>query len=156
MLPQHMLHPQKDYLTIVHIASGCTSVGYAHLHDGKYHVQTDEDDDAGVVQSLSEIIPALLAYCEKHPARWQGDEATGYSKFTHFGDLRVERDQLGSWKVYRNYDCPLLCNGKPALFGTAEEAKRAADIHFADGLSEPKTISDGYSWDHNPLLEAWS
>ena len=153
---QYLIHPEPDKLVVVHIASDCTVVGHARRQGGKYCVETDQGDKVAVVKSIGEVIPALLDHREKHPAQWQGDEATGYSKLAHFGDVRVERDQSGSWTASRNDGFALLRDGKPAEFDTARDARRAAETHLRDGYPDSSPIADGFTWEHDPLLEVWS
>jgi hypothetical protein len=38
----------------------------------------------------------------------------------------------------------LRCDGKPTVYATAEEAKRAADVHMRDELG--KLSKDGFEW----------
>jgi hypothetical protein len=56
-----------------------------------------------------------------------------------FGLLDVEQSQLG-WLAYRHARpecrCPLLRDGKPAIFATCEEAQQAAEAHLCDGLPD--------------------
>jgi hypothetical protein len=156
MLPQYLLFPQQDQLTILHIASGASAVGYACLRRGKYHVRPERGDTVAIVGSVSEIIPALLDYREKHPAQWEGDEENGYSKFTHFGYGRVERDQSGHWTAYRNAGYSLLRDGKLALFDSAREAKRDVDLHLSDDLPCSERINDGLAWEADQALIEWS
>src|SRR5579872_2484425 len=131
MRHQYLLHAEPERLLIIHVGTN-TVVGSARQRAGKYAVQTDQGGKVGIVNSISDVIPTLLDYCEKHPAQWQGDSATGFSKFTHLGDARVERHKFGPWIAYRNDGFALLHNGKPAIFGTAADAQRAVDAHLLD------------------------
>ena len=125
--------------------------------EGPYRVTADvgplgrETFDAGTVNSLSDAIPAFLAYYEKYPLRWDWvyDE---WWKSTLFVILRVAQDQQGHWSAYRD-DYPLLRDGKPALFATSTEAQRAADAHELDGYPNAKEVSDGLSWQPDPEFD---
>jgi len=110
-----------------------------------------ETTEAGVVNSLSDAIPAFLAYYEKYPLRWDWvhDE---YWKSTLFVILRVVQDQQGYWLAYRD-DYPLLRDGKPARFDTSGEAQRAADVHELDLYPNAKAIDDGFSWQPDPEID---
>jgi hypothetical protein len=141
---QHLLFPGRDDFTIVHVESNCY-IGYADRRGTKYRVQNDYGDDIAIVSSIDKAIPALLAYYEKHPARWVRDSATEYTRLSQFGFLQVEQDRSGHWSAYRN-DCPLLRDGKPAIFRAVEEAQQAADAHLRDGLPESEMHADGLSW----------
>ena len=107
----------------------------------RYRVQNDECDEIAVVKSINEAIPALAAYYEKNPPRWEREsdgptygsnaDAPGrcgarYIKETQFGPLWVDQIKPGQWLTYRN-DHELLTDGKIAIFATCEEAQRAAD-----------------------------
>ena len=156
MRPQYLVSPRGDNgLNILHVAS-YSYVGRITVGDGKYSVQNDQDDEIAVVNSVDDAIPALLHYYEKHPPRWEADGKTAYCKSTQFGDLRVEQDHLGRWLASRNDGYHLLRDGTPALFPTAEVAKRTADAHLADNCPNSVPVSDGFSWLHDPLLELWS
>jgi hypothetical protein len=110
-----------------------------------------ETTEAGVVNSLSDAIPAFLAYYEKYPLRWDGvhDE---YWKLTLHVFMRVKQDQQGYWLAYRD-DYPLLRDGKPARFATAAGAQRAADRHELDLFPNAKAIDDGLSWLPDPEID---
>ena len=69
---------------------------------------------------------------------------TEYEKLTRFGLLSVDQEPLEFWSVYRSQHDILLYNGKPAVFPTAEEGKRAADAHMRDELG--KLGKDGFEW----------
>src|SRR6516225_9966547 len=93
--------------------------------EGPYRVTADvgplgrKTFDAGTVNSLSDAIPAFLAYYEKYPLRWDWvyDE---WWKNTLYANLLVAQDQQGYWSAYRD-DYPLLHDGKPARFAASEE-----------------------------------
>src|SRR5581483_3598683 len=156
MKPQFMLCPEgQDRLEIVHIPT-CSGVGYARFRDGNYHIQGACCEKVGVVRSINDVIPTLRDYYAKHPAQWEGDSAEGYQKFAINGYARVERHKLGHWIVFRNDGHQLLQHGKPAIFATAEDARKAADAYFCNDLPPTEKIEDGYTWEHDPLLEAWS
>jgi hypothetical protein len=125
---------------------------------GLYRVRVDvwprhaKTREAGIVTSLNDAIPAFLAYYEKYPLRWDRLDCHEYWKFTLSVHLRVKQDQRGYWLAYRdNY--PLLRGGKPAHFGTSDEAQRAADAHELDLYSNAKPIDDGFSWQPDPEID---
>jgi hypothetical protein len=111
-----------------------------------------ETKEAGIVNSLSDAIPAFLAYYEKYPLRWDRvhDE---YWKVTLYVFLRVKQDQQGYWVAYRDEDYPLLRDGKPARFATSAEARRAADAHELDLFPNAKVVDDGLSWLPDPEID---
>jgi hypothetical protein len=124
---------------------------------GPYRVRADvgpmgrETTEAGVVNSLSDAIPAFLAYYENHPLRWERLNHK-FLKFTLFVILQVEQDQQGHWLASRdNY--PLLQNGKPARFATSADAQRAADAHELDLFPNAKPIDDDLSWLPDPEFD---
>jgi len=124
---------------------------------GPYRVRADvgpldrETNEAGVVNSLSDTIPAFLAYYEKFPLRWDRVH-NSYWKDTLYVFLRVEQDQQGGWLAYRD-DYPLLQNGKTARFATSADAQRAADAHELDLYPNAKAIDDGFSWQPDPEID---
>ena len=125
--------------------------------EGPYRVTADvgplgrETTEAGTVNSLSDAIPAFLAYYEKYPLRWDWIYNEWW-KNTLYANLLVARDQQGYWSAYRD-EYPLLRDGKPARFATSEEAKRAADTHELDGYPNAKEVSDGLSWQPDPEFD---
>lgn len=150
---QYLLAPHGDYFAIVHVGSSAC-LGYVNACGAKYRVQhdqwdDDEWDDVAIVNSIDEAIPALLTYYEDYPPRWEHLRATAYTKLTPFGLLLVEQDQFGPWSAYRyhtDWYHPLLRDGKPAIFATAEEAQRAADAHVRDDYPNAEATDDGLSW----------
>jgi hypothetical protein len=141
---KYLIEPQgDDRFAILNDDADCC-VGYVALRGTRYHVQNDNDEEIAVVGLLDDAIPAIAAYYEANPPRWESESETRYSKSTQFGPLRVEQDQPGQWVAYRNYDYPLLRNGQPAIFATFEEAQRAADAHASDGFPNSETIYDGF------------
>jgi hypothetical protein len=124
---------------------------------GPYRVRADvghldrETNEAGVVKSLDDAIPAFLAYYKKYPLQW--DRVNNqYWKSTLFVHLLVKQDQQGEWLAYReNY--PLLRDGKPARFATSVDAQRVADAHVLDLYPNAKTIDDGFSWLPDPEID---
>jgi hypothetical protein len=147
---KYLLEPRgDDYFGILSDVSDCC-VGYVDLRGARYHVENDDGDEIAVVRSLNDAIPAIIAYYEENPPRWEYESETRYSKLTQFGPLRVEQDQPGHWLAYRNYDYPLLREGKPATFATSEEAQRAADAHAPEGYPNSETIYDGFAWLPDP------
>jgi hypothetical protein len=142
-----LLSPLSDGFVIVHVESN-SHVGYVDRRGAKYRVQNGDCDDVALVSSIDKAIPALLAHCEKHPPRWQRNSPTEYDKLSPFGFLNVEQSQLG-WLAYRHRcegRCPLLRDGKPAIFNSIDEAERAAEAHLLDGLPRSNVHADGLSW----------
>jgi hypothetical protein len=144
---QHLLFPDRDNFTIVHVESNC-AIGFANRRGAKYSVQNDHSEDVAIVSSIDKAIPTLLAYYEKHPTRWHRQSATEYTRLSPLGFLDVEQSQLG-WLAYRYRGegrCPLLRDGNPAIFATCQEAQHAADAHLRDGLPRSEVHADGLSW----------
>jgi hypothetical protein len=124
---------------------------------GPFRVTADlapdwESDDVAVVQSLDDAIPALAAYYERNPPRWQRESATKYANFTQFAILWVEQDEQGHWRAKRD-EYPLMRNGEPAFFATCGEAQSAADAHLLDYYPGVEAIDDGLSWDPDPEID---
>jgi hypothetical protein len=124
---------------------------------GPYRVRADvgpfdrETTEAGVVNTLSDAIPAFLDYYKKCPLRWDWVH-NEYWKDTLYVLLKVKQDQQGYWLAYRdNY--PLLRDGQPARFSTGAEAQRAADAHELDLYPNAKAIDDGFSWQPDPEID---
>jgi hypothetical protein len=110
-----------------------------------------ETNEAAIVKSLDDAIPAFLAYYERYPLLWD-QLTTCYYKFTLFVILKVEQDQQGHWLAYRD-DYPMLRNGEPAHFATSTAAQQAADAHELDLYPNAKTIDDGLSWLPDPEID---
>ena len=149
---QYLLAPCGGYFAIVHVQSSA-HLGSVHPCGANYrvrHDQLDDDecDEVAVVNSIDDAIPALLIHYEKHLPKWDRESGTRYSKTTPFGLLMIEKNQAGKWLVYRYYTDwyhPLLRDGEPAIFATAEEARRAADARVRDDYPNCET-DDGLSW----------
>jgi hypothetical protein len=118
-------------------------IGWADLGSKRYPVKTAQGDTLAVVSSIQDAIPILLDHYERHPAQWDQDSATEYSKDTPFGLLSVVQDPVGFWSACRN-EHTLCQNSKPAIFGTAEDGKAAADRHFRDDAGA--LSKDGLAW----------
>jgi hypothetical protein len=142
----------EGWFSILNDASDCY-VGHVALRDRSYHVENVDNEEIAVVPSLDDAIPAIIAYYEKNPPRWERESVSQYNKLSQFGPLRVEQDQSGQWLAYRNYDYPLLRNGQPAIFATFENAQRAADAHAGDGYPNSETIYDGFAF--LPNADSW-
>jgi hypothetical protein len=125
--------------------------------EGPYRVTADvgplgrETIEAGTVNSLSDAIPAFLAYYKKYPFRWDCI-LNEHEKRTLYAILLVKQDKHGQWSAYRD-GYPLLREGKPARFARSQEAKRAADTHELDGYPNAKEVSDGLSWQPDPEFD---
>jgi hypothetical protein len=166
---KYFLEPQGDnHFAIGNYVSDC-AVGYVALRGARYHVENDDGDEIAVVKSLDDAIPALAAYYEKNPPRWEpeSDSTTygsnpdaparcgpRYIKETQFGPIWVDQVKSG-WVAYRNHH-ELLIDGNIATFTTCEEAQRVADAHLRDGYPNCETINDGFSWRHDPDIEWWT
>lgn len=154
MSPEHLVQPFKDHLDIIHVAT-LLRVGQAYPHGaGRYEVR-DENGKIALAQSLNDVIPALLRLYERYRACWEGNDENGFGKLTHYGNAEVKRELSGAWAVFRNDGYRVLKDGKPAAFACADEARKVADAHLADGLPRAKQINDGYAWEPDPLLAAW-
>ena len=91
-------------------------------------------------------------YYEKNPPRWVRKSEDWYEMRTLYSNLRVERDQMGTWRVYRD-GYPLLQHGGPGTFFTYAEAQRTADAHQLDGYPDAPTIDDGFYWHLDPEID---
>jgi hypothetical protein len=111
-----------------------------------------QQDDIGVVISLNDAIPAFAAFYKKHPVPWERESLALFWRHTMFTSLRVEQDQQGHWRAYRE-DYPMLQDTKPACFATFGEAQRAADAHELDLYPNAKVIDDGLSWLPDPEID---
>jgi len=110
--------------------------------------------EVATVHSLEECVTALADYYEKNPPRWARRSAGLYEKETLYSTLRVEQDQGGRWRVYRDGFPLLEGRGYSANFREAEEGKRAADIHMLDGFPNAKSAADdGYWWVLDPDID---
>jgi hypothetical protein len=136
------------YFSITNCDSNC-ALGWVFSNGGMYHVETDDEEFVVTVRTLDEALPALLAYYEKNPPQWKYKSATRYTKWTEFGDLRVEQESPEQWLAYRT-DCPLLRTGNPAIFASPEEAQRVADVHYREGYPNSEIIFDGFAWLPDP------
>jgi len=103
--------------------------------------------EVATVHSLEECVTALANYYEKNPPRWASISAGWYEKETLYSNLRVEQDQGGRWRVYRD-GFPLLGGGgEPAGFSKLQEGQRVADMHLLDNYPNSKpAIDDGFWW----------
>jgi hypothetical protein len=133
-------------------------VGRVYPLDGQgFQVSADMPPDWGngdvaVVESLDDAIPALAAYYENHPPKWESETATRYEKQTQLAVLRVEQGCRGNWLAYRD-DHPMLRDGMLAYFTTCEEAQQSADAHLLDLYPNAKPIYDGLSWLPDPEID---
>jgi hypothetical protein len=150
---KYYIEPRGNYFVILREDSDCC-VGSVSLHGGRYEVSNANCDDIAIVDSINQAIPALAAYYNANPPRWERESPTRYTKLTQFGQLTVEQDPLGQWLAYRCDDL-LLRNDKPAIFTTLTDAQRVADVHFRDNYPNSGKNNDGYSWPLNPDTAAW-
>jgi hypothetical protein len=132
----------------VHPLNGCEGPYRVRAHVGPLDRETSE---VGIVNSLTDAIPAFLAYYENNPPRWERVH-NSYWKDTLYVFLRVEQDQQGYWSAYRD-DYALLRDEKPACFATYTDARRAADAHELDLYPNTQTIDDGFSWQPDPEID---
>ena len=75
---------------------------------------TDDEYPEFVIKSIDEAIPAVAAYYEAHPPRWEpesdcspryaemGSCRARYIKQTQFGQLWVDQIESGQWVAYRD------------------------------------------------------
>ena len=128
-------------------------------------VSAKDDEPEFVIKSIDEAIPAVAAYYEAHPPRWEpesdrspryaemGPCRARYIKQTQFGQLWVDQIESGQWVAYRMGHGLLIDRGKIAIFETCEEAQHAADAHLRDGYPNSETINDGFSWLPDPDID---
>jgi hypothetical protein len=164
---KYLLEPRgDDYFGILNDDSDCY-VGYVALRDARYRVRNDESEEIAVVKSLDDAIPALAAYYEANPPRWEreSDDTMRYAdmapcraryiKKTQFDPLWVDKIKPRQWLAYRNGH-ELLTDGNIAIFTTCAEAQRVADAHLRDGYPNSEIITDGFSWRPDPDIEWWT
>jgi hypothetical protein len=108
--------------------------------------------EVAVVNSLDECLPALADYYEQNPPRWVRKGLGWYEKETLYSNLRVEQNQRGQWRAYRD-GFPLLEWRGAATFLTGAEAQRIADVHLLDSYPNAEVIDDEFSWVLDPELE---
>jgi hypothetical protein len=125
----------------------------------------DDDNPEFVVNSIDETIPAVAAYYEQNPPRWQPESAfvlpyagmapcrARYRKKTQFGTLWVDQIESEEWVAYRMGYGLSSGSGEIAKFATREEAQRAADVHYRDGYPNSETINDEFSWLPDPEID---
>jgi hypothetical protein len=108
--------------------------------------------EVAVVNFLDECLPALANYYDQNPPPWVRKSLGWYEKETLYSNLRVEQDQRGHWRAYRdNY--PLLGYRGPATFSKVTDAQRVADAHLLDNYPNAEVIDDEFSWLLDPELE---
>lgn len=119
---------------------------------------TADDDCARIevatVNTYDECVAALADYYERNPPQWFRKSAGWYVKETLYSSLRVEQDQEGRWRVYRDGFPLLEGRGHPATFFDREEGQRIADIHLLDSYpnTEP-AVDHRYWWLIDPDLD---
>jgi hypothetical protein len=130
----------------------------------RVQIHTDYEDPEFVIRSIDEAIPAVVAYFEANPPRWEPESdftprwgamepcRACYIKDTQFGYLRVGQVKSGQWVASREGHGLAVAGGKIAKFATREEAQRAADAHFRDGYPNSEMTNDGLSW---PVEYEW-
>jgi len=111
----------------------------------QYPVKTPEGETVGFVNDVTDAVQMLLDYFKEHPPQWEERGPRGYAKYSPFGMLEVQQDQLGSWFVYRDErDLLIRPDGAPAVFRTAEEARSVADAHLRHKLGTES--KEGFEW----------
>ena len=123
-------------------------LGSVALRDGAYTIRY-ESGYVDFVRSLDEVVRAITCHYELNPPQWVRHSATLYVESTDFGDLVVERNNLGRWFAYRN-ELPLMRGDNPAEFESFEEARGAADTHVRDAYPNSPSIEDGLAWVSDP------
>jgi hypothetical protein len=146
-----------DSFNIVHDDANLLVGGARPLPDARFIVDNKDCEEVDIVNSLDEVIPAIRAYYEANPPRWELEpqpnfrhtdiKAYGprYMKDSPFGPLIVFQIAPDQWVAYRN-ECELLRDGKIATFAAREEAQCKADAHERDGYPNSESVDDGYSW----------
>ena len=146
-----------DSFNIVHDDANSLVGGAYPLPGGRFIVNNEDCEEVDIVNSFDEVIPAITAYYEANPSRWEFEPRPDfwhtdikpygprYMKESPFGPFMVFQIAPGQWVAFRN-QCELLFDGKMATFATHEEAQRKADIHERDGYPNSKTLGDGYAW----------
>jgi hypothetical protein len=168
---KYVFEPHGQNSFIITNENAVSAIGRVYLRDGRYHVSrdvNDEDEEVEVaaVKTLDKALGAFVVYHESHPARWEptndhglvitgpaARRATRYTKTTDFAWLVVRQEAFGLWAAYRD-EHQLMQDGKPALFGTLQEAQRVADLHDRDGFPHQAKIDDGYTWPVDPHVKA--
>jgi hypothetical protein len=110
----------------------------------RYEVRDNDAERIAVAASLSEAVAALTAQLVANPPRWQRDRSDRFIKITleYCDFLVVEQGENGRWVAFRN-DYALVDENGPKMFETAQEARRAADLHSDDGRPTAKSRDDG-------------
>jgi len=129
----------------VHNIKTISALGHVSRQEKSWRVEDGERVFVALVGSRSDAGRALSDYYKKHPS-WQRGEPNEYFRWTEFGLLQVLEEEPGCWFVCRSAEQPLMRDGEAAVFGTAEQAQRAADAHRGDGPAGPAGTSDGLSW----------
>jgi len=125
--------------------------------EGPFRVVADlapddcESHTVAVVNLIEEAVPALTAYYDRNPPRWERENSAKTAKYTQFAFLKVEQDNQGNWLAKRD-DRLLMRNNEPAIFTRCDEAQNTADAHLLDLYPGSKTIDDGLSWDPDPEI----
>ena len=146
-----------DSLSIVHYDANAVVGGARPLPGGRFIVDNADCEEIDIVNSLDEIIPAIAAYYDANPPRWEFEprpnfwhtdvKAYGprYMNDSPFGPLIVFQIAPDQWVAFRN-QCELLLGDEIATFTTLEEAQHKADAHERDGYPNSEIIDDGCSW----------
>jgi hypothetical protein len=127
--------------------------GKGYWKDGRYRVVADFSRRIGSVNSADLILPTIAMHHKRHPPRWKREATEGWSKWTHYGWLKVKRIDHRLYELYRSYKA--LCDENRHLVRVTslDEAKRLADLHMRQGYPNAARIDDGLSWDINPVID---
>ena len=97
--------------------------------DGYLVVCDDLFDPIARVQTVGSIVPVITNHHRRHPHRWERELDGDWTRWTQYGELRVNT--------------------------SAAEAKRVADRHMRQGYPNSDLIPDGLSWDIDPEIDWW-
>src|ERR1700730_14742101 len=110
-------------------------------------VRDRQGEKVGMATSMVEAIALLAAHRADEPPRWEDSGHGSYIKTTdeHCDLLAAEQNGDGRWVAFRN-EYELADENGPVTFATAQEARRAADLHANDGRPNAKCLDDGLHW----------
>jgi hypothetical protein len=129
--------------------------GKGYWKNGRYRVVADLSRRIGSVNSTDLILPTVAMHHKRHPARWKREATEGWSKWTHYGWLKIKRIDHRLYELYRAFE-PLCHENRHLVRVTSlEEAKRLADLHMRQGYPNAARIDDGLSWDIAKIDHRW-
>jgi hypothetical protein len=110
-------------------------------------VRDRQGEKVGMATSMNEAVALLAAHLADEPPRWEDGGHGSYIKTTveHCDLLAAEQNGDGRWVAFRN-EYELADENDPVTFATAQEARRAADLHANDGRPNSKCLDDGLHW----------